>query len=440
MGHTPSFPRVRPLQPGRRRRASAGTGCRFGLLSALRARRPKGRKMPRLGGETERREATGRPARRGRAWATHQASCRFAPSNPAGRGGLPPGPAAFLDSSRPSERGGRRAGKCHGWEARQRGGRPRADRPGGGGRGSRTAPHSPVAGRVPVGGGFSVLMWEEAESVRKEPAKLSTPTRDGRSRFDSLRQLCDRPAARLLAPALRGSAGRRRSPATLFPKSARSRAFGTEKYRFGLAPPPSGREEVCRSSARTSLHGPAEVALRRRECRRPRSETEDPPPPPELSLENGARRRPVAAGSWLREDPLLPSEKQERGWPDSEPPFPKKRRKPRNFASPLAAGPLAGRPSRDLVLFALGLESPVASLSSRRGRRGDAASDPTDRYLVDPASSHMLVSKIKPCMSKYKPPHGETANGSLDQLWFLRSYNSTRITVAILELIRARKL
>ena len=23
-------------------------------------------------------------------------------------------------------------------------------------------------------------------------------------------------------------------------------------------------------------------------------------------------------------------------------------------------------------------------------------------YLVDPASSHMLVSKIKPCMSKFK--------------------------------------
>ena len=71
------------------------------------------------------------------------------------------------------------------------------------------------------------------------------------------------------------------------------------------------------------------------------------------------------------------------------------------------------------------------------GRRGGRQ---TSSYLVDPASSHMLVSKIKPCMSKYKPPHGETANGSLDQLWFLRSYNSTRITVAILELIRARKL
>jgi hypothetical protein len=26
-----------------------------------------------------------------------------------------------------------------------------------------------------------------------------------------------------------------------------------------------------------------------------------------------------------------------------------------------------------------------------------------DIYLVDPASSHMLVSKIKPCMSKHMP-------------------------------------
>jgi hypothetical protein len=35
--------------------------------------------------------------------------------------------------------------------------------------------------------------------------------------------------------------------------------------------------------------------------------------------------------------------------------------------------------------------------------------------LVDPASSHMLVSKIKPCMSQYKLLYGETANGSLKQ-------------------------
>ena len=40
-------------------------------------------------------------------------------------------------------------------------------------------------------------------------------------------------------------------------------------------------------------------------------------------------------------------------------------------------------------------------------------------YLVDPASSRMLVSKIKPCMSKYKPLHGETANGSLNQKLFI---------------------
>ena len=33
--------------------------------------------------------------------------------------------------------------------------------------------------------------------------------------------------------------------------------------------------------------------------------------------------------------------------------------------------------------------------------------------MVDPASSHMLVSKIKPCMSQYKLLYGETANGSL---------------------------
>ena len=37
-------------------------------------------------------------------------------------------------------------------------------------------------------------------------------------------------------------------------------------------------------------------------------------------------------------------------------------------------------------------------------------------YLVDPASSHMLVSRIKPCMSQYKLIYYETANGSLKQL------------------------
>ena len=36
--------------------------------------------------------------------------------------------------------------------------------------------------------------------------------------------------------------------------------------------------------------------------------------------------------------------------------------------------------------------------------------------LVDPASSHMLVSKIKPCMSQCKLQYGKTVNGSLKQL------------------------
>jgi hypothetical protein len=54
---------------------------------------------------------------------------------------------------------------------------------------------------------------------------------------------------------------------------------------------------------------------------------------------------------------------------------------------------------------------------SRRGARG-ASQTPDDSYLVDSASSHMLVSKIKPCMSKYKQLYRETANGSLYKLSF----------------------
>ena len=43
-------------------------------------------------------------------------------------------------------------------------------------------------------------------------------------------------------------------------------------------------------------------------------------------------------------------------------------------------------------------------LALGRVRLVRAAGSPSSsiRYLVDPASSHMLVSKIKPCMSKYK--------------------------------------
>ena len=42
----------------------------------------------------------------------------------------------------------------------------------------------------------------------------------------------------------------------------------------------------------------------------------------------------------------------------------------------------------------------AASLRARWARAG--ADVAKECYLVDPASSHMLVSKIKPCMCKYE--------------------------------------
>ena len=71
--------------------------------------------------------------------------------------------------------------------------------------------------------------------------------------------------------------------------------------------------------------------------------------------------------------------------------------------------------------FASGFQKPVASFQKLSGceplswklRLG---AERLVTNLVDPASSHMLVSKIKPCMSQYKLLYGETANGSLKQL------------------------
>ena len=37
----------------------------------------------------------------------------------------------------------------------------------------------------------------------------------------------------------------------------------------------------------------------------------------------------------------------------------------------------------------------------------------SNSYLVDPASSHMLVSKIKPCMSKYGESGFDSGEGAL---------------------------
>src|ERR1700737_534475 len=52
------------------------------------------------------------------------------------------------------------------------------------------------------------------------------------------------------------------------------------------------------------------------------------------------------------------------------------------------------------------LDAPVPYELGRGRRRAiskaDARRGRGNSYLVDPASSHMLVSKIKPCMCKYK--------------------------------------
>ena len=72
---------------------------------------------------------------------------------------------------------------------------------------------------------------------------------------------------------------------------------------------------------------------------------------------------------------------------------------------------LAKSPHRGAGLCGLG---PIALSSCQEEAVGPGVSEGS--YLVDPASSHMLVSKIKPCMSKYKLLYCETANGSLNQL------------------------
>lgn len=60
----------------------------------------------------------------------------------------------------------------------------------------------------------------------------------------------------------------------------------------------------------------------------------------------------------------------------------------RNFTAPVAGG--------CYLVYVPGL--PVMKMEATVVFGGRAE----DSYLVDPASSHMLVSKIKPCMSKYK--------------------------------------
>ena len=58
-------------------------------------------------------------------------------------------------------------------------------------------------------------------------------------------------------------------------------------------------------------------------------------------------------------------------------------------------------------------------------------------YLVDSASGHMLVSKTKPCKSKFISCKDETAKRSVNQLLSVRLYQPW-ITVVNLELIHCK--
>ena len=50
--------------------------------------------------------------------------------------------------------------------------------------------------------------------------------------------------------------------------------------------------------------------------------------------------------------------------------------------------------------------------STPADRAGECARAADGTYLVDPASSHMLVSKAKPCTCKHRPPQSEAVNDS----------------------------
>jgi hypothetical protein len=54
--------------------------------------------------------------------------------------------------------------------------------------------------------------------------------------------------------------------------------------------------------------------------------------------------------------------------------------------------------ARKVIMNSVSLKASVRHTRVDDGRESGLESS----YLVDPASSHMLVSKIKPCMSKYK--------------------------------------
>ena len=68
----------------------------------------------------------------------------------------------------------------------------------------------------------------------------------------------------------------------------------------------------------------------------------------------------------------------------------------------LVTEPVAARIHTQTLLPACWFESVTGLSASSLRVKTDLLAHSKGSYLVDPASSHMLVSKIKPCMSKYK--------------------------------------
>ena len=64
-------------------------------------------------------------------------------------------------------------------------------------------------------------------------------------------------------------------------------------------------------------------------------------------------------------------------------------------------------------------------------KRKEVQSSTNTSKLVDPASDHILRSKIKPCMSKTKQVFSESAYGSLQESWLILALFHNRITVVI---------
>ena len=86
-----------------------------------------------------------------------------------------------------------------------------------------------------------------------------------------------------------------------------------------------------------------------------------------------------------------------------------------------------------------GRSSVIYLTLARSCRSSTVVRERTNSNLVDPASSHTLVSKIKPCMCKYKRLYTvklRTAHYISYSLF--DTYLTTWITVVILELIHAR--